>query len=109
MVQLGSGAPVRPGSGRAPDSARVAARVVPPGARVPREFGAAVAGLGMLLSALIAGLMRWGPDWPAQEFRAWTAAHDGLTAWTNQWYSGQALPGYSLHLPDDLRTGSAPG
>ena len=51
------------------------------------------------LAAAIAFWARWGPDWPAQEFRAWTAAHYGLTAWTNFWYSGQALPGYSLVYP----------
>jgi hypothetical protein len=42
---------------------------------------------------------RWGPDWPAQEFRALIAARDGLLAWTNQWYGGEALPGYSLLYP----------
>jgi hypothetical protein len=42
---------------------------------------------------------RWGPDWPAQEFRAWIAAHDGLSVWTNRWYGGTALPGYSVLYP----------
>ncbi len=53
----------------------------------------------VLLAAMVVGLARWGPDWPAQEFRAWSSAHDGLSAWTNLWYSGQALPGYSLIYP----------
>jgi hypothetical protein len=55
--------------------------------------------LGLLVAAVIAATARWGPDWPAQEFRAWSASHAGLTAWTNQWYSGVALPGYSVIYP----------
>lgn len=55
--------------------------------------------VSVLLAAVVVGLARWGPDWPAQEFRAWSAAHDGLTAWTNLWYGGQALPGYSVVYP----------
>lgn len=55
--------------------------------------------LGVLLCAAIAMFARWGPDWPAQEFRAWSASRAGLTAWTNQWYSGVALPGYSVTYP----------
>ncbi len=42
---------------------------------------------------------RWGPDWPAQEFRAWVAARHGLVAWTGQWYGGQPLWGYSALYP----------
>jgi hypothetical protein len=57
------------------------------------------AAVTMVAATLIVWLARWGPDWPAQEFRAWSAAHDGLTAWTNQWYSGLALPGYSVIYP----------
>ena len=53
----------------------------------------------LVLAALIAWLARWGPDWPAQEFRAWTAQHFGFTAWTNFWYSGEPLPGYSVLYP----------
>ena len=66
-----------------------------------RRSGFAIAATaGLLLAAvLIAWFARWGPDWPAQEFRAWSAAHDGLTAWTNRWYSGLALPGYSVLYP----------
>lgn len=55
--------------------------------------------LGLGLAAVIAATARWGPDWPAQEFRAWSAHQHGITAWTNQWYSGQALPGYSVTYP----------
>jgi hypothetical protein len=51
------------------------------------------------LATVVVAVARWGPDWPAQEFRAWSAAHYGLTAWTNLWYAGQALPGYSLVYP----------
>ncbi|HEV7148555.1 MAG TPA: hypothetical protein VGN48_16305 [Pedococcus sp.] len=57
------------------------------------------AGVGLLAAASIASSARWGPDWAAQEYRAWSAAHNGLTAWTNGWYSGQALPGYSVLYP----------
>lgn len=55
--------------------------------------------LEIVVAAFIAVVARWGPDWPAQEFRAWSANHVGLTAWTNQWYSGEALPGYSVIYP----------
>ena len=54
---------------------------------------AAAAGMAIVL------LARWGPDWPAQEFRAWIAAHDGMTMWTSRWYAGSALPGYSVLYP----------
>lgn len=62
--------------------------------------------VGVLAVVLTAGLglavivaARWGPDWPAQEFRAWIAAHDGLSVWTNRWYGGTPLPGYSVLYP----------
>ncbi|HEV7205493.1 MAG TPA: hypothetical protein VGN18_12850 [Jatrophihabitans sp.] len=65
-----------------------------------RRIGGPAAALAAGLAGVaIATSARWGPDWPAQEFRAWSAAHNGLTAWTNQWYSGQALPGYSVIYP----------
>ena len=54
-------------------------------------------------------LARWGPDWPAQEFRALVASRDGLLAWTNQWYGGEALPGYSLLYPVFALVLRAPG
>lgn len=54
---------------------------------------ALVLGLFVILAA------RWGPDWPAQEFRAWIASYDGLHVWTNRWYGGQALPSYSVLYP----------
>lgn len=53
----------------------------------------------LLLGAVVVVLARWGPDWPAQEFRAWVAVHEGLNVWTNRWYGGQALPGYSVLYP----------
>src|ERR1700757_3902209 len=55
--------------------------------------------LAVLAGALIVTLARWGVDWPAQEFRAWIAGHDGLSLWTMRWYSGSALPGYSVLYP----------
>lgn len=55
--------------------------------------------LSAVLGLAIVHGARWGPDWPAQEFRAWVAAHDGLTAWTSRWYGGEALPGYSVLYP----------
>jgi hypothetical protein len=64
-----------------------------------RRLDWALAAVGFALAALIVAFARWGPDWPAQEFRTWTARHNGLTAWTNQWYSGEALPGYSVLYP----------
>ncbi len=62
------------------------------------EALAAVALTGALGLAVVL-LARWGPDWPAQEFRAWVAAHDGLSVWTNRWYGGTPLPGYSVLYP----------
>jgi hypothetical protein len=55
--------------------------------------------LTLALGIVIVALLRLGPDWPAQEFRAYLARHDGLTAWDDQWYGGHALPGYSLLFP----------
>jgi hypothetical protein len=52
-----------------------------------------------LLGALVVSLARWGPDWPAQEFRAWSAAHHGLGVITTRWYEGLPLPGYSVLYP----------
>ena len=57
----------------------------------------------LALTASLSGLVvlgaSWGPDWPAQEYRAWLAAHVGVTVWTNGWYSGQPLTGYSVLYP----------
>jgi hypothetical protein len=65
-----------------------------------RRAGTLAQSLPLLaLACLTAWLARWGPDWPAQEFRAWTVQHFGLTAWSNFWYSGIALPGYSVLYP----------
>jgi hypothetical protein len=57
------------------------------------------AALALAFSVPIVLAAQWGPDWPAQQFRAWIAAHDGLSAWTNRWYGGTALPGYSVLYP----------
>ncbi|HEY7008781.1 MAG TPA: hypothetical protein VH395_07570 [Jatrophihabitantaceae bacterium] len=53
----------------------------------------------LALALVVVLLARWGPDWPAQEFRAWQFAHDGITAWTTRWYGGEALIGYSVIYP----------
>jgi hypothetical protein len=55
--------------------------------------------LALTLGIAVVVFARWGPDWPAQEFRAWSAAHDGLRSWTSRWYGGEALPGYSVLYP----------
>ena len=58
------------------------------------------ASVGVLVgAAAVVRVARWGPDWPAQEFRAWTAQHFGLTVWTNFWFAGEPLPGYSVLYP----------
>lgn len=75
--------------------------VVADGTGSPRRrqlawIGGAVA---LLTSSTVVLVARWGPDWPAQEFRTWIARHDGLSMWTMRWYSGTALPGYSVLYP----------
>ena len=70
--------------------------------RRPKEWTSAWAlapALTLVLGIAVVALARWGPDWPAQEFRAWVAAHDGLGTWTSRWYGGEALPGYSVLYP----------
>jgi hypothetical protein len=67
--------------------------------RITGRASIPAAALSLALGVVVVLLARWGPDWPAQEFRAWLAAHDGLTAWTSRWYGGQALPGYSVLYP----------
>lgn len=71
---------------------------------VPIGRAVAMHNFALVLAATTTGVAivlaaRWGPDWPAQQFRALNAAHDGLLAWTNQWYGGEALPGYSVLYP----------
>lgn len=62
--------------------------------------GTLVSPIVVLIGGSIISLtMRWGPDWPAQEFRGWLAAHYGLIVWNNNWYAGMALPGYSAVYP----------
>ncbi|HEY5031487.1 MAG TPA: hypothetical protein VIJ54_03345 [Actinomycetes bacterium] len=53
----------------------------------------------LLLALLVVGLARWGPDWPAQEFRAGLARSYGLLAWDDRWFGGHALLGYSVLYP----------
>lgn len=55
--------------------------------------------LNLLIALMVVLLARWGPDWPAQEFRATLAREAGLVAWNNGWYAGHALPGYSALYP----------
>ena len=51
------------------------------------------------LATVVVLLARWGPDWPAQQFRAGLASHVGLHVWNDRWYGGQPLPGYSVLYP----------
>jgi hypothetical protein len=88
-----AGGPVRLDSGGPGDGHRVLLPVRPSRVSALAPLLALVLGVAVVLVA------RWGPDWPAQEFRAWVAAHDGLTAWTSRWYGGEALPGYSVLYP----------
>ena len=55
--------------------------------------------LALVISTLVVEFGRFGPDWPAQEFRAKIAHDFGLLAWNNQWYGGHPLPSYSLIYP----------
>ncbi|HEX2905062.1 MAG TPA: hypothetical protein VHO01_16535 [Jatrophihabitans sp.] len=55
--------------------------------------------LAVLGGIAVGAVGRVGPDWPAQEFRAWLASHAGVGAWNDAWYSGHALPGYSVLYP----------
>jgi len=59
---------------------------------------AATAAATLVLALLVVAYARFGADWPAQDFRAWVAQH-GLSVWTNAWYGGSALPGYSVLYP----------
>jgi hypothetical protein len=68
-------------------------------ARGDRRASLLAPAVALLLACAVVLVARWGPDWPAQEFRAWQFAHDGLTAWTSRWYGGEALIGYSLLYP----------
>ena len=63
----------------------------------------------LVLGVLVATFAEWGPDWPAQDFRAGLAIHNGLLAWSNQWYAGEPLPGYSLLYPVFARVFGAAG
>jgi hypothetical protein len=65
------------------------------GSRLSRETWI----LTLLASAVVVSVGRVGPDWPAQEFRSWLARNAGLLAWNDAWYSGHALPGYSVLYP----------
>jgi hypothetical protein len=59
---------------------------------------AVVAVLTCAIATLVVFYARFGADWPAQDFRAYVARH-GLSVWTNSWYAGSALPGYSVLYP----------
>lgn len=52
----------------------------------------------LLFALLVVEFARFGADWPAQDFRAYVAQH-GLSVWTNAWYAGSAVPGYSVLFP----------
>jgi hypothetical protein len=84
----------------ASEARRTSAISAPGRADSLRRAGPLAQWLALLaLACLIAWFAKWGPDWPAQEYRAWTVQHFGLTAWSNFWYSGVALPGYSVLYP----------
>ncbi|MDM7853843.1 hypothetical protein [Cellulomonas alba] len=83
MAQAGSGAAAG-GPGAAP------------GAR--RELLAAAAAMAGV-SVLVVQFARWGPDWPAQQFRAWLARSSAFLLWNDSWYAGHPLPGYSVLYP----------
>jgi hypothetical protein len=57
----------------------------------------------MLLAAVLAGgYLIWAPpstDLAAQVFRADLFSDHGFLVWSNDWYSGHYLPGYSLVTP----------
>lgn len=53
----------------------------------------------LLIGTLVVTTARWGPDWPAQEFRSALARSSGLVVWDDQWYGGHALLGYSVLYP----------
>ncbi|HET6878188.1 MAG TPA: hypothetical protein VFH38_11710 [Jatrophihabitans sp.] len=55
--------------------------------------------LTAVLCSLIAAFARWGPDWPAQEYRALLSSTSVLSVWDNNWYGGTAMAGYSLVYP----------
>lgn len=75
--------------------------------RAVRRFSPLSAGLvarqlwlvTLVASVVVITVGRVGPDWPAQEFRAWLARDVGLSAWNDAWYGGHALPGYSVLYP----------
>lgn len=56
-------------------------------------------GLAIGLGLLVVTLARWGPDWPAQEFRAWLGGQNGWALYTTRWYSGDSVLGYSVLYP----------
>ena len=49
------------------------------------------------LAVVVVAYLPFGADWPAQDFRAFEARH--WHVWTNNWYAGSALPGYSVLYP----------
>jgi hypothetical protein len=77
--------------------------------RRARGHAAVATACTALAGIVVVSMARWGPDWPAQEFRAWIAVHDGLSAWTARWYGGSALPGYSILYPPLAKLAGAGG
>ncbi|WP_426592109.1 hypothetical protein ACPPVS_09940 [Cellulomonas sp. McL0617] len=77
-------------SGVREDAVGVARPTVPP---------ATAATAMAALSLLVVSFARWGPDWPAQEFRAELARSSAFLVWNDNWYAGHALPGYSVLYP----------
>lgn len=64
----------------------------------PRRQLVAAAAMAAV-SLLVVHFARWGPDWPAQQFRAWLARSSAFLLWNDSWYAGHPLPGYSVLYP----------
>lgn len=70
-----------------------------PRQNIPVAIAAAAAAAMAAVSGLVVSFARWGPDWPAQEFRAELARSSAFLVWNDNWYAGHALPGYSVLYP----------
>ena len=100
-----------PGDAGEPVEERSAAR---PNASICRPRSIATGGIGhkvaasmilapmLLAAALAGGYLAWDPpsaDLAAQTFRADLFSELGFSVWSNAWYAGIHLPGYSLLFP----------
>jgi hypothetical protein len=78
-------------------------------ARATRPNAAATAAAMAAVAMCVVSFARWGPDWPAQEFRAQLARTSAFLLWNDNWYAGHALPGYSVLYPVVAHTLGAGG